>query len=47
MKKSSLVLFFAFFIVLPIIFWAAALTGGLPRAVYLHEMGKLLGLSTC
>ncbi len=44
MKKSSLVLFFAFFIVLPIIFWAAALTGGLPRAVYLHEMGKLLGL---
>jgi predicted ferric reductase len=44
MKKLSFVLLFAFFVVLPIIFWAAALTGGLPRAVYLHEAGKLLGL---
>jgi predicted ferric reductase len=44
MKKFALALLFMFFIVLPVIFWAAALTSGLPRAVYVHEVGKLLGL---
>jgi len=44
MRKLSLSLIIVFFIALSVVFWAAALTGGLPRAVYLHELGKLLGL---
>jgi predicted ferric reductase len=45
MKKLALALLFALFIVLPVIFWAATLTPGLPAAVYLYEVGKLLGLA--
>jgi predicted ferric reductase len=44
MKKLNLSLAMVVLIALPVIFWAATLTPGLPWAVYLHEMGKLLGL---
>lgn len=44
MKKLTLSFFMALFIALPVIFWAITLTPGLPRAVYVHEVGKLLGL---
>jgi len=44
MKKLALAFLCAFFILLPVIFWANALTTGLPGAVYVHETGKVLGL---
>lgn len=44
MKKLTLSLVMVVFIALTVIFWATTLTPGLPRAVYLHEVGKLLGL---
>jgi predicted ferric reductase len=44
MKKLALSFVMVFVIALSIIFWANTLTGGLPKAVYLYEAGKLLAL---
>lgn len=45
MKKLTLLLGMAIFLVVPGLFWALTLTTGLPGSVYLYELGKLMALA--